>query len=325
MGRLDITTTVGCSVQCRYCPQEAFVRAYRQRSKAPVLTLDAFKTMLPHIPKSTDLIFAGFSEPWLNPDCTQLIQYAYQEGYKNLHFSTTLVGMTTEDINVLEDIPFKEARIHLPSSDRTENISVDEKYLNVLGRFMKSRIKAVYRYHGRDLHPQIRSVLGAKASRILTLPRSVSVPDAVDVRNAQKKRGILTCTYDSSLHFNELLPNGDVLLCCNDWSMRNVLGNLLEQDYESLFQGEVFLRIQKELKDKASGIICRHCLISRPAALSWGCFSDLWNTDVRIIACLAFAVLGWLPFFRNRFSRKLLRRIGLTKTKIALGYWTLND
>lgn len=303
----------------------SFVSAYSQRSNTRVLALEAFKTMLTSVSKETDLVFAGFSEPWLNPDCTRLIQYAYKAGYKNLHFATTLVGMTVDDIDALEDIPFKDVRVHVPSSEGTENIEVDEKYMSVLSRFRTSRIKTVYRYHGREVHPEVLSVLGSEASRILTLPRSVSVPDIVDIKLAGKKKGALTCIYDSNLHFSELLPNGDVLLCCHDWSMRYVLGNLLTQDYESLFRGEVFLRVQKELKDRHSDIICRHCLVSRPAALSFECLPDLWSTDVRIIICLAIALFAQLPFLQNHFSKKLLRRIGLTKTKIDLGSRALND
>ena len=41
-------------------------------------------------------------------------------------------------------------------------------------------------------------------------------------------------------HTATTLPNGDVLLCCVDYAMKHVLGNLREQDYASLFEGEQY-------------------------------------------------------------------------------------
>jgi hypothetical protein len=58
---------------------------------------------------------------------------------------------------------------------------------------------------------------------------------------------------------NVLLPNGDVVLCCNDYGMQHVLGNLLTDTYESLFRGKEFRKVVAGMKDDKSEILCRYC------------------------------------------------------------------
>ena len=53
--------------------------------------------------------------------------------------------------------------------------------------------------------------------------------------------------------------NGDVILCCMDYSQEYILGNLLTSDYNSLFRGKVYADVKKGLRDKSSDIICRYC------------------------------------------------------------------
>jgi Iron-sulfur cluster-binding domain len=44
---------------------------------------------------------------------------------------------------------------------------------------------------------------------------------------------------------NVVLPNGDVLLCCMDYGMKHVIGNLLRQDYYDLFAGLEMNRLRR--------------------------------------------------------------------------------
>ena len=85
-----------------------------------------------------------------------------------------------------------------------------------------------------------------------------------------KKYGPLLCTKASNygidvIDQNVLLPNGDVCLCCMDYGMDHVLGNLLHQDYDSLFTGEKFLEVKEKMKAQDSDIMCRVCTKSVPA------------------------------------------------------------
>ena len=60
---------------------------------------------------------------------------------------------------------------------------------------------------------------------------------------------------------NILLPNGDVVLCCNDYSQKHILGNLFSSDYESLFKSDEYIKVLKGLKDDSLDILCRYCFL----------------------------------------------------------------
>ena len=56
-----------------------------------------------------------------------------------------------------------------------------------------------------------------------------------------------------------LLPNGDVILCSNDYGMKHVLGNIVSSGYDSLFNGIEFGKVRQGLQDESIDILCRDC------------------------------------------------------------------
>lgn len=49
---MEISTAIGCKINCAYCPQEKFVRAYHKADKVPErMTFDAYKTILSESPR----------------------------------------------------------------------------------------------------------------------------------------------------------------------------------------------------------------------------------------------------------------------------------
>ena len=88
---LEITTTVGCRVACSYCPQKEFVSAYKKRSDIYRFDLDSFKSVLDKVPKEVDIYFCGMSEPFLNPQCAEMVRLAWHKGHR-VAIDTSLVG-----------------------------------------------------------------------------------------------------------------------------------------------------------------------------------------------------------------------------------------
>jgi len=43
-----------------------------------------------------------------------------------------------------------------------------------------------------------------------------------------------TCGCEEKLYHNVLLPNGDVSLCCMDYGLEQILGNLFESEYDDI-------------------------------------------------------------------------------------------
>lgn len=312
MPQIDITTNIGCVSKCLYCPQDKVINAYKERSGILEMSLETFKICVDKLPLHSDLFFGGFSEPWLNQDCTKMVLYARKKAHFTIGVATTLVGMTPLDIELLEEIPFRCFRVHLPSKDGYEKIDIDENYINVLTKLRKSRINAGYHYHGGALQPQIKLLIGHSAVRVLTITRSRNDPEIVDIPLFRKKRGELACGFDNELNSNELLPNGDVLLCCCDFGIEHNLGNLLTQDYESLFLSAEFTKIKSGLINNSSEVLCRYCVASYNIRHDLSFYINLLHYDVFFLASKAYlSFLRKCPLLNNKIARNILRLFGI--------------
>ena len=64
--------------------------------------------------------------------------------------------------------------------------------------------------------------------------------------------------------YNVLLPDGTVVLCCNDFGMRHVLGNLLKNSYEDIIKSNELLQVKRGMNiDENIPIICRKCMYAK--------------------------------------------------------------
>jgi len=151
---LEITTKIGCSNMCEYCPQtkliknfvgnvhnERLVNYYESsgdtksldklltneyvkddKNRVTMMSMKTFEKCLSTVSKEVDIHFTGYTEAFENPNCTDMIEHAHKKGHKVL-INTTLVGMKKNDIDRLEKIPsFKEFNVHLTSATYFENI-----------------------------------------------------------------------------------------------------------------------------------------------------------------------------------------------------------
>lgn len=155
---LEITTKIGCSNVCEYCPQTKLIKNYttnthnsvmkdhftktedakqldslllhkyllEDKNRELMMSLDTFKECLSTIPDQVDIHFTGYTEAFENPECIDMMEHAYEKGHRIL-CNTTLVGLTPEIIKRLEKLHFKEFHIHLPSATYYENIGKTSK------------------------------------------------------------------------------------------------------------------------------------------------------------------------------------------------------
>jgi hypothetical protein len=280
-GYVAITTGIGCKNLCEYCPQETFLAAYARRenrddsrnnaSQKRVLTLEDFKRFIAKIPREYTIHFAGFSEPWLNPRCTDMVLAAHELGY-GIRVYTTLAGMTREDVRRMRDIPFLLFDVHLAAAGNRTKIKVDERLLDTLKATQDYRIaNMLFHSHIDRPLPDIIEILGAYQIEIEGVndrAGNIGAAEVVEALAASKKTGRIRCSFNAAsteLNHNILLPNGDVLLCCQDWSMAHVLGNLNAQDLASLYDQEPYLTLVRALDDDSLPSLCRRCALAVPA------------------------------------------------------------
>jgi len=247
---LEITTTIpknGCAVDCAFCPQRVLIQSYKGKKS---LTFDEFKTVIDKLPREIRITFAGFTEPWLHKECTDMLLYAHSQGHKITVF-TTGIGMNPEDVIRLKDIPYAGDPnggfvLHLPDQEMIAKHPITEKYLKVLDKFAEhaGSIQNFRLMSMGELHEKVRDIFpqpgeSAMWSRAGNLNREVILkPELLNLTD--RFRSIYhgpephTCGCEEKLYHNVLLPNGDVSLCCMDYGLEQILGNLFESEYDDI-------------------------------------------------------------------------------------------
>jgi len=261
---MEITSVIGCKIRCTYCPQEKLMRTYAKRSNIYKMTLDTFKSCLDKIPLNVHIHFSGMAEPWLNPECTKMVLYAHQQGYEVSVYTTT-VGMLTSDVKNIESIPFRNFNVHLADKEGYSKIEIDDNYLETVDAILKSNIQnREYMTMGK-LHPKVQQLTKKRISRTRMLSRAGNLEGKAYPPIPPRSKGPIRCRSAGNLfNHNVLLPNGDVLICCMDYGMQHILGNLISSNYTSLFKGKEFFSLQKGLNDDSLDILCRYCENASP-------------------------------------------------------------
>ena len=162
-GTLEITTKIGCKVNCKFCPQNLLIKNYfsnsNDASQEEYLSLDNFKKIIDKVPKSVRIDFSGMCEPWLNPECTEMIKYASEKGHKIAIF-TTLVGITIKDIEIIEKLNIDQIVIHIADKNSNSDIKVNGSYKEALERLINisNNCNKGISCHG-ELADELRSII----------------------------------------------------------------------------------------------------------------------------------------------------------------------
>jgi len=315
---LEVTTTLGCRVACAYCPQELYTKTFIERDRTTRLSLDTLKTSLDNIPEGTlsAVVFSGYSEPFLNPDCTSMILHCLSRNLP-VEVFTTMVGVTLDDIDRLRDASIKWV-IHIPDNQGLTKIKVDDNYFAMLEKLVDEFEEVVFLFtHGGLLfeyvHPEVLSFLNEKKIRFydhLEHSRAghISRKGMTSFRVPGKLRRCWR------LNANVLLPNGDVTLCCQDFGQKHLLGNLVTSDYESLFTSEEFAKVEASLEDESIDSLCRQCVLysfpENPVARGYHALFRLGPPYIRMKMLSVFNELA-----RRVPSRKLQKHINNTPQK----------
>ena len=247
MGRLEITTHVGCPVCCTDCPQLLLRSRYHGKLN---LDLEDYKRAIDKVPAGTRIDFSGMCEPFVNKYCTDMILYAADKGFP-LALYTTLQGATMEDYENLKDVSYEVVTIHLPDADGRSHFNITDEYLELLDKWECHN----YSCHGMidpRVFPYIKqrnliTYMHDRAGNVEGRPHKL-----VDI-----DRHIRCATSGGSMDHNVLLPDGTVLMCCMDYGMTGVFGNLFEQTYEEIINSDAANAMRATL-DKGESI-CRHC------------------------------------------------------------------
>jgi hypothetical protein len=222
LGLMEVTTKIGCPNNClKYCPQEVTVRNYKDPTK--ILTLEAFRKACETLPEKLEVRFSGFSEPFSSPECAEMIDYAFQSGFRVSVF-TTLIGMTEEDVKKIlrHKDNFEVFCIHIPD-----------------GKVFSKPITDDY----KDRYFQI--IQGVSVATSMLMNKSFRTNNRENVVRGlyAKRKRFGYCPNLREPQF-EMLPNLDLYLCCMDFGLWHKMGNLYETPYPAI--RERYLRSHKD-------------------------------------------------------------------------------
>lgn len=161
---LEITTSIpakGCVVDCIFCPQRILVKSYNGER---YLSLDNFKKVIDKVPKEIRISFAGFTEPWLNKNCTDMLLYAYDKGH-DISVFTTGIGMNLDDVDKLKNIPYNLGpnggfALHLPDNENLGKHPINSKYIEVLEKIksISNEIQGFYVISMGTVHDKVKHI-----------------------------------------------------------------------------------------------------------------------------------------------------------------------
>lgn len=237
---LEITTVSKCIIDCSYCPQQVFKEAYQG---CRTLSLENFKKALLSVPKNVAIHFSGFSEPFLNPECVNMIEHAHSAGYKIVLYST-LEGLKSNDVKRLQICNPEEFVLHLPDNKGNAKIAITETYKDTL-------ITALQLLNVTNFSVMNDYFISNERAGLCQ-----NIPE-------RHVHGWFYCEKLLSPRF-VMLPNCDVVLCCMDFGLKHRLGNLLEQSFNDIVNSKEYKRVRDGRFKKYEDIICRKCMWAIP-------------------------------------------------------------
>lgn len=267
---VEITTRIGCKVNCKFCPQSTLLRKYYENDadRTSVMSLETFSKCLNNVPHNCVIIFSGMSEPFLNPDCLEMIKLAVSSG-RAVNLYTTLVGVDISLAEQLREIPFEFVTLHVADKYGYANIPVSDEYYKMVDMLINWKQK-----DGRPLvnvcnaqtepDEKILEICEGKCEVLTSMFDRAGNLNDPQLFKREYLSGPLSCSICRKLDHNVLLPDGTLLLCCMDYSMKHVLGNLLENSYEEILNGNVAERIKCDMSGEEGDILCRRCPSAHP-------------------------------------------------------------
>lgn len=264
---LELSLTIGCKLDCDYCPQKLLLGKYygEDKSRARKLSFENFKIVLDKVQQGATLSFCGMSEPFHNEECADMIVYAYERGYK-VCLNTTLVGMTVSDFEKIKNVQFENFILHIPDKDNHSKFVITDEYLKLL-KLVNDNIKIdYYSCHG-IVHEAIENIIDKDKYAGIVLGNRAGNLEIEDYKEISHK-GKIICYHGSEEQVGGwipvMFPDGSLVLCCQDYGMKHILGNLINQSWPEICNGDEYKKFKAGLNDESIDILCRKCGDAKP-------------------------------------------------------------
>ena len=160
-------------------------------------------------------------------------------------------GVTKDDWERLRGVRYEVVTIHLPDKEGRSHFNITDEYLEVLGLWETNN----YSCHG-EIDDRVYPYLKQRNLITFMHDRAGNV-DCRPHRSIDPMVSLTCITSGKAMNHNVLLPNGQVLMCCMDYGITGVFGNLFEESFEEVLFSPAACAMRQTLNQGES--ICRHC------------------------------------------------------------------
>ena len=272
---IEVTTCIGCKINCKFCPQKLLLKKYYEVDKMRKSTMETedFQVYLKHSSGISDFVFAGMSEPFLNKDCIKLLKMACADG-RRVSIYTTLVGADDNDIDEMLELPLQLVVLHVADKYGYAQIPLSKKYYDMVEKVLAAKKKDGKLFVDSvcaqaEADKRIEELCKGKYEILTSLhDRAGNLDDNTLSSRAKKlvNEKIYCSSFGKELNTQVLLPDGTLVLCSSDYGLQHRLGNLLLHEYDEIRNGEEMKRVFKGMNGDASvDVLCRNCFSARIA------------------------------------------------------------
>jgi molybdenum cofactor biosynthesis enzyme MoaA len=275
---VQIQTMSGCNARCQFCPNGHTTNRLTMGS----MSEDLFRKIVDEVVQHPVRRISPYlmNEPLADPRLPDLIRYITERKRKetSTSISTNATYLTSEMGERLIESGLDSLMISFhgirKETYETSMGNLDwETHLNQVNEFIefqrrrrsKKPVITVTMVHTSTLHQELEEIREYWNSRgvivrIHTLEnRSHPWVDGKPI-NIKPMRPYNDC--DRLMGQAYLLWNGDAVLCCVDWERTTVLGNVMNQSVESVWQGEAYTAYRRNyLAGNIGGTLCEGCKV----------------------------------------------------------------
>lgn len=247
---LEITLKIGCTNNCDYCLQGLLLKNYPRGDKQEMDIRD-FRKFIVRIPKNIAIHFSGFCEPLLHSRFNDFLNVVYKYGHYTVIYTTLLHA----DYDCLKHMrgKYNALWVHVFNPVAMHNRSLLTTWIQSAQDLRRLKMPANFVRVGDDPLPEeIETVLDDQdfVYRQPLITRSTIKTDVATKFRCEGERQ----------NQGVLLPNGNIVLCCEDYGLKHVLGNLHKKNYAEIYQASAERRrVLEAMAGKKQSVLCARC------------------------------------------------------------------
>lgn len=252
---LEFTLTPACALMCSYCPQDAYIQRYAAATGRRSTTLDDYKVMLENVAHTTSNIdFSGYTEPLYNPRWFEIFCHTLERGYTVTLFST-LGSASMDDLDKLSGLAIHRIYVHL-----LDRVAQRDKLAFLIERCRIHHRDLLFIYFDEDGRELAREFQDQVHCERWTAHSRAGLVDV----GRRYVAGSVSCCEQRDF-CNVVLPNGDIQICCMDFSLQHKIGNLLEAPLAEIQHSPAARAFRATMASVNDGI-CNYCIYAIPLA-----------------------------------------------------------